>query len=169
MASRVQCERVAKYIELGVSEGASVLAGGRPAEGSTYIQPTIMTGELKGTRIAREEVFGPVVLVQPFDTEQEALDLANDTPYGLGGSIWTANLNRAIRLMRKFDVADVWINTHYVRNVETPYGGRHTSGFGRELGLSGVEEYVSWKRVCIDTRDEYHMKPWFEQVPSTSA
>lgn len=169
MASRVHYERVAEYIDLGLSEGATAVVGGKPGAGGTYIQPTILTGELKGSRIAREEVFGPVLLVQPFNTEQEAMEMANDTQYGLGGSIWTSNINRAIRLMRKFDVADVWVNTHYVRNVETPYGGRHASGFGRELGMAGVEEYVSWKRVCIDTRDEYHMKTWFEQSPSTTS
>ena len=89
--------------------------------------------------------------------------MANDTPYGLGGSVWTTNINRAIRVVRHLDVADVWVNTHYVRNTETSYGGRHVSGMGRELGLAGVEEYIAWKRVCIDTRAEYHLKAWFEQ------
>ena len=89
--------------------------------------------------------------------------MANGTPYGLGGSVWTTNINRALRVVRKLDVADVWVNTHYVRNTETSYGGRHVSGIGRELGMAGVEEYISWKRVCIDTRDAYHMKAWFEQ------
>lgn len=163
MASRAQFDRVVSYIDLGLSEGAKALIGGRPETGSTYIKPTILTGELAGTRIAREEIFGPVVLVQPFDTEEQALEMANDTPYGLGGSVWTTNINRALRIVRKLDVADVWVNTHYVRNSETPYGGRHMSGLGRELGMAGVEEYVSWKRVCIDTRDDYHMKTWFEQ------
>ena len=167
MASRVQFDRVAKSIAMGLSEGARAVTGGPPKAGSTYIEPTILTGELRGSRIAREEVFGPVLVVQPFDSEEEAVAAANDTPYGLGGSIWTTNINRAVRVMRKLDVADVWVNTHYVRHTETPYGGRRMSGMGRELGMAGVEEYIAWKRVCIDTREEYHMKAWFEQSPST--
>lgn len=162
MASRAQYDKVAAYVKLGLAEGAHAVLGGAPDGGSLYINPTILTGELGNSRIAREEVFGPVVLVQPFDTENEALAMANDTPFGLGGSVWTTNINRALRVVRKLDVADVWVNTHYVRNSETPYGGRHASGLGRELGMAGVEEYIAWKRVCIDTRDAYHMKAWFE-------
>lgn len=162
MASRVQYDRVCRYLELGEQEGAKVVLGQGGRDESLFIQPTILTGDLRDSRIAREEVFGPVLLVQPFDSEEQALQLANSTPYGLGGSVWTTNVNRALRVARKLDVADVWVNTHYVRNVETPYGGRHVSGMGRELGMAGVEEYISWKRVCIDTRDKYHMKAWFE-------
>ena len=163
MASRIQFQRVASYIDLALKEGATALLGGRPDPDATYIMPTILTGDLAGSRIAREEIFGPVLIVLPFDTEEEAIAMANDTDYGLGGAIWTSRINRALRMMRKLDVADVWVNTHYVRHTETPYGGRHMSGLGRELGMAGVEEYVSWKRVCVDTRDDYHMKVWFEQ------
>ena len=163
MASRAQFDRVAAYIDLGLAEGAHAVIGGRADPRSLFIEPTILTGDLAGSRIAREEVFGPVLLVQPFDTEAQALAIANSTPYGLGGSVWTTNINRALRVVRKLDVADVWVNTHYVRNSETSYGGRHASGIGRELGMAGVEEYISWKRVCIDTRDSYHLKAWFEQ------
>jgi acyl-CoA reductase-like NAD-dependent aldehyde dehydrogenase len=163
MASRAQFDKVAAYVDLGLAEGAEAVIGGKPNARSLYIDPTILTGDLADSRIAREEVFGPVLLVQPFDTEDQALAMANGTPFGLGGSVWTTNINRALRVVRKLDVADVWVNTHYVRNSETPYGGRHMSGLGRELGMAGVEEYVSWKRVCIDTRDTYHLKAWFEQ------
>jgi acyl-CoA reductase-like NAD-dependent aldehyde dehydrogenase len=162
MASRVQYDRVCKYLDVGASEGAKVVIGGKPRDDSLFIQPTVLTGDLGSSRIAKEEVFGPVLLVQPFDTEAQALEFANSTPYGLGGSVWTSNINRALRMARKLDVADVWVNTHYVRNTETPYGGRHISGMGRELGMAGVHEYISWKRVCIDTRDQYHLKAWFE-------
>jgi len=162
MASRVQYDRVRRYLDIGISEGANVVLGGRPTGDSLFMQPTLLSGDLGNSRIGREEVFGPVLLVQPFDSESQALELANATPYGLGGSVWTTNINRALRVARKLDVADVWVNTHYVRNTETPYGGRRMSGIGRELGMAGVEEYVSWKRVCIDTRDEYHLKAWFE-------
>jgi acyl-CoA reductase-like NAD-dependent aldehyde dehydrogenase len=165
MASRVQYERVCNYLDLGVAEGAKVVLGGRPNGDSLFIQPTVLTGNLGSSRISREEIFGPVLLVQPFDSEMEALELANSTPYGLGGSVWTTNVNRALRVARRLDMADVWVNTHYVRNTETPYGGRRMSGMGRELGMAGVDEYVSWKRVCIDTRDQYHLRAWFEGRP----
>lgn len=162
MASRAQYDKVAAYVDLGLSEGAQAVIGGRPDKRSLYIHPTVLTGDMARSRIGQEEVFGPVVLVQPFDREEDALAMANGTPYGLGGSVWTTNINRAIRVVRRLDVADVWVNTHYVRNTETPYGGRHVSGMGRELGIAGVEEYIAWKRVCIDTREAYHLKTWFE-------
>ncbi len=88
---------------------------------------------------------------------------ANATPYGLGGSVWSADLSRALRVARRLDVADVWVNTYYVRHAETSFGGRHLSGIGREMGRAGLEEYVAWKRVCIDTRDAFHLREWFEQ------
>ena len=88
-------------------------------------------------RVAREEVFGPVLLIHPFEDEKQALAIANNTPYGLGGSVWSQYINRALGLARRLDVADVWINTHYVRHVETSFGGRHHSGLGRELGMAG--------------------------------
>jgi acyl-CoA reductase-like NAD-dependent aldehyde dehydrogenase len=113
-------------------------------------------------RVAREEVFGPVLVIHRCRDEEEALAIANDTPYGLGGSIWSQDISRALRLARRLDVADVWVNTHYIRHVETPFGGRHLSGLGRELGMAGVEEYLSWKRLCIDTRASFHLKDWFE-------
>ena len=103
-----------------------------------------------------------MLAVHRFAEEAEALALANNTPYGLGGSIWTQDISRALRTARRLDVADIWINTHYIRHVETSFGGRHLSGIGRELGMAGVEEYLTWKRLCIDTRSSFHLKDWFE-------
>ncbi len=100
--------------------------------------------------------------VLTFKDEAEALTIANDTPYGLGGSIWSQDISRALRMARRLDVADIWINTHYIRHAETSFGGRHLSGLGRELGMSGVEEYLSWKRLCIDTRPNFHLKTLFD-------
>ena len=131
---------------------------------SLFLRPTVMVDAPIDGRVAREEVFGPVLLIHPFDNEEEALAIANNTPYGLGGSIWSQDISRALRLARRLDVADVWINTHYIRHVETSFGGRHHSGLGRELGMAGVEEFLSWKRLCIDTRKEFHLKSWFEGV-----
>ena len=77
--------------------------------------------------------------------------------------MWSQDVSRALRVARSLDVADVWVNTYYVRHAETSFGGRHLSGIGRELGMAGLEEYVAWKRVCIDTRDSFHLRDWFER------
>ena len=169
MASRKQYDKAVGYIRLGLEEGGRAAIGGDPGQrGDLFLPPTVLT-ELPATaRIAREEVFGPVLLIHRFRDEAEALAIANNTPYGLGGSIWSQDISRALRLARRLDVADVWINTHYIRHVETSFGGRHLSGLGRELGMAGVEEYLSWKRLCIDTRASFHLKDWFE-APETHA
>jgi (Z)-2-((N-methylformamido)methylene)-5-hydroxybutyrolactone dehydrogenase len=165
MASRRQYDKALRYIALGLEEGARTAVGGLPKEPgrNLYLEPTVLTGLPADARVAREEVFGPVLAVHPFEEEREALAIANNTPYGLGGSIWTQDISRALRMARRLDVADIWINTHYIRNVETSFGGRHLSGIGRELGMAGVEEYVSWKRVCIDTRGSFHLKEWADR------
>jgi acyl-CoA reductase-like NAD-dependent aldehyde dehydrogenase len=163
MASRKQYDKAVSYIRLGIDEGARAVVGGVPADPSSlFLPPTVLVGGPVDGRVAREEVFGPVLVIHPFENEAQALAIANNTPYGLGGSVWSQDINRALRLARRLDVADVWINTHYIRHVETSFGGRHHSGLGRELGMAGVEEYLSWKRLCIDTRSEFHLKNWFE-------
>ena len=166
MASRKQYDKAVSYIRLGLAEGAKAAIGGIPKdETSLFLPPTVLIGAPVDGRVAREEVFGPVLLIHPFEDEKQALAIANNTPYGLGGSVWSQDINRALGLARRLDVADVWINTHYIRHVETSFGGRHHSGLGRELGMAGVEEYLSWKRLCIDTRSEFHLKSWFEGAP----
>jgi acyl-CoA reductase-like NAD-dependent aldehyde dehydrogenase len=163
MASRRQYDKAVSYIRLGLAEGGNAAIGGLPKDDSSlFLPPTVIVGAPVDGRLSREEVFGPVLVIHPFDDERQALAIANNTPYGLGGSIWSQDINRALRLARRLDVADIWINTHYIRHVETSFGGRHHSGLGRELGLAGVEEYLSWKRLCIDTRNEFHLKRWFE-------
>jgi acyl-CoA reductase-like NAD-dependent aldehyde dehydrogenase len=167
MASRRQYDKAVGYIRQGLAEGGKAVLGGVPADqGSLFLPPTVLTGLPPDGRVAREEVFGPVLAIHAVADEREALRLANGTPYGLGGSIWSQDISRALRLARRLDVADVWINTHYVRHAETSFGGRHHSGLGRELGRAGVEEYLSWKRLCIDTRPDFHLKSWFEGAPS---
>ncbi len=164
MASRRQYDKAVSYIRLGLAEGGKAVAGGDPGDkGDLYLAPTVLTDLAPDSRVAREEVFGPVLVVHRYRDEAEALAIANNTRYGLGGSIWSQDISRALRLARRLDVADVWINTHYIRHVETSFGGRHLSGIGRELGMAGIEEYVSWKRLCIDTRSSFHLKDWFER------
>jgi acyl-CoA reductase-like NAD-dependent aldehyde dehydrogenase len=163
MASRKQYDKAVGYIRLGLAEGGRAIVGGDPGDkNDLFLPPTVLVDLPATARIAREEVFGPVLVVHRCRDEDEALAIANNTPYGLGGSIWSQDISRALRLARRLDVADVWVNTHYIRHVETSFGGRHHSGIGRELGMAGVEEYLSWKRLCIDTRASFHLKDWFE-------
>jgi len=163
MASRKQYDKVVSYIRLGLAERGRAVIGGDPGDKKDlFLSPTVFVDLPATSRVAREEVFGPVLLIHSFDDEDEALAIANSTPYGLGGSIWSQDISRALRLARRVDVADLWINTHYIRHAETSFGGRHLSGIGRELGMAGVEEYMSRKRICIDTRSSFHLKDWFE-------
>ncbi|MEZ5775864.1 MAG: aldehyde dehydrogenase family protein [Hyphomicrobiaceae bacterium] len=163
MASQKQYDKALAYIRLGLSEGGRVAIGGEPKRrDGLMLPPTVIVDAPSDGRLAREEVFGPVLSVLTFKDEAEALRIANGTPYGLGGSIWSQDISRALGMARRFDVADIWINTHYIRHAETSFGGRHHSGIGRELGMSGVEEYLSWKRLCIDTRSNFHLKTLFD-------
>jgi acyl-CoA reductase-like NAD-dependent aldehyde dehydrogenase len=163
MASRRQYDKAVDYIRLGLAEGGRVVVGGVPNDQSSlFLPPTVFVDLPPDGRVAREEIFGPVLAIHAVDDDQEALAVANNTLYGLGGSIWSRDIGRALKLARRLDVADIWINTHYIRHVETSFGGRHHSGIGRELGMAGVEEYLSWKRLCIDTREKFHLKSWFE-------
>jgi phenylacetaldehyde dehydrogenase len=163
MASRKQYDKAVSYIRLGLSERGRAVTGGDPGERKDlFLPPTVLVDLPPASRVAQEEVFGPVLLIHSVGDEDEALAISNNTPYGLGGSIWTQDISKALRLARKLDVADVWVNTHYIRHAETSFGGRHLSGIGRELGMAGVEEYLSHKRICIDTRTSFHLKDWFE-------
>ncbi len=163
MVSAEQRHRAVRYIEAGLADGARPALGGMPEDEGPYLRPTVLVDVPLGSTVATEEIFGPVLAVHRFKEEAEALAAAHGTPYGLGGSVWSRDLSRALRVARRLDVADVWVNTYYVRHAETSFGGRHLSGIGRELGIAGLEEYVAWKRICIDTRDRFHLKDWFEQ------
>ena len=139
-------ERVLSYVRLGVREGARLVAGGtRPGglpEGN-YLAPTVFADVTPDMRIFQEEIFGPVVCVTPFDTEEEAIALANNTRYGLAAYIWTSDLRRAHRVAGAVEAGMTWVNSHNVRDLRTPFGGVKASGLGREGGQHSIDFYTS--------------------------
>ena len=167
IATQPQYEKVLKYIEIARNEGARCVLGGGPytgpgASGGRFISPTIFTGVHNQMRIAREEVFGPVLAVIPFDTEDEAYQIANDTPYGLAAGVWTADIGRALRASERLQAGTVWINTYRVGGPSTPFGGYKHSGLGREGGSDALREWEQTKTVWIcgkpDTNDPFVMR-----------
>jgi acyl-CoA reductase-like NAD-dependent aldehyde dehydrogenase len=162
MVSARQLDRVLGYVERGRAEGARLVLGGERLDGDLargfYMAPTVFDDVAPGMSIAREEIFGPVLSVIPFDREEEALALANDNAFGLGSAVWTSDLDRAVRVARRLRVGDVWVNTHYVRLAESPFGGVKQSGIGRELGMEGLDAYLESKRVCIDSSPTFHIR-----------
>ncbi len=145
-----QMERVLSYIELGVKEGARVAHGGRRAlaeTGGFYIEPTILDGATNAMRIAQEEIFGPVVIVIPFETEAEAVGLANDTIYGLAAAVWTRDMRAAHRLSRAIRAGTVWVNTYDRSSLTTPSGGFKQSGSGRDRSPHAIDKYTDFKTI----------------------
>jgi betaine-aldehyde dehydrogenase len=155
LVSTRQRDRVADYIEIGLGEGATLVVGGTApddralAEGA-YLLPTVFDGVSNEMRIAREEIFGPVVSVIPFDTEEEALRLANATPYGLSGSIWSRDIGKALRAAKALQAGVISINSNSSVHTEAPFGGYKMSGIGRELGMNAMDLYTETKNVFID-------------------
>ena len=160
LVSERQVDRVRAFLDGVEDDGGTILTGGRIEE--RYVTPTVVVGVRPDSRIASEEVFGPVVCVFAADDEDEAIALANAVRYGLGASVWTSDVSRALRVVRRLDAGDVWVNAHYIRQAETPFGGWKESGIGRELGLAGLREYLAFKRVAFDTAPDFHLKTWFE-------
>ena len=155
LVSKNHMEKVLGYIELAKEEGGIVLCGGEPAEVDPkleegyYVQPTVIEGLPYDCRTNQEEIFGPVVTIQPFDTEEEVLIYANSTEYGLAAIIWTQNLNRAHRLAERLEAGIVWVNTWMTRDLRTPFGGMKSSGVGREGGSEALRFFTEAKNVCI--------------------
>ncbi|MBB6405598.1 5-carboxymethyl-2-hydroxymuconate semialdehyde dehydrogenase [Arthrobacter sp. AZCC_0090] len=144
-------EKVASYVEIGKSEGRLLAGGGRPAhlpEGN-YIAPTVFADVAPDARIFQEEIFGPVVAITPFENDDEALALANNTKYGLAAYIWTQNLTRAHNFAQNVEAGMVWLNSHNVRDLRTPFGGVKASGLGHEGGYRSIDFYTDQQAVHI--------------------
>lgn len=155
LISQGHLEKVESYIELAKQEGGRVLAGGkRPrlegdAASGAFLEPTVIGGLSPTCRTATEEIFGPVVTLHKFETEEEAIEIANGVRYGLSASVWTSNLSRAHRVSAELDTGMVWVNTWLLRDLRVPFGGMKDSGVGREGGDNSLEFYSESRNICI--------------------
>ena len=151
LVSRTQQENVLRFIDTGRKEGAQLVAGGNAADRDGYfVQPTVFANTTgHPLTLTREEVFGPVLIAQPYDDLEEVVREANNTVYGLGASVWTSNISKALRVAERLDAGTVWINSHNVVDPNMPFGGFKQSGIGREHGRSAIEAYTECKSICI--------------------
>ncbi|MBK8051488.1 MAG: aldehyde dehydrogenase family protein [Anaerolineales bacterium] len=164
-----QLKSIEEYIKLGIEEGATpALLGTRPTDpelqDGNYITPTIFTDVDNSMRIAQEEIFGPVLCVIKYDSEDEAIQLANDTIYGLAAGVWSRDAERALSVAKRIRAGTIWINDYHLINAEAPFGGYKQSGIGRELGTWGLKEYLEVKHIHIPLNNERKGKFWYDIV-----
>ncbi|TVR56043.1 MAG: aldehyde dehydrogenase family protein, partial [Puniceicoccaceae bacterium] len=159
LVSAAHREKVEAFIQAGIEEGATLRCGGKRPEGvafakGNFLEPTLFDDVSPNMRIAREEIFGPVLSVIPFETEAEAVALANDTAYGLAAGVFTGNITRGHRVVRQLRAGITWINNYHPTYNEMPWGGYKQSGIGRELGLFGIEAYLETKQINLWMDDQ---------------
>ena len=154
ITSKPHLDKVMTYIELAQEEGGTILTGGKQVnikgrcEGGWFVEPTVIDGLINSCRTNQEEIFGPIVTIIPFKDEGEAIDIANDTEYGLSATIWTEDIDKATRVARNIDAGVIWINCWLVRNLRTPFGGMKQSGMGREGGTEILNFFTEPKNIC---------------------
>jgi acyl-CoA reductase-like NAD-dependent aldehyde dehydrogenase len=158
VTTQQQYDKILGYIDIAKQEGAQVALGGVPAKrpecgAGWFVEPTVFAGVNNQMRIAREEVFGPVLSVIPFEDEEDAIAIANDSPYGLAAGVWTTSIKRAIRASERLEAGSVWVNTYRAVSFMSPFGGYKRSGLGRENGQDAIWSYLQTKSVWISTAD----------------
>ncbi|WP_144121953.1 gamma-aminobutyraldehyde dehydrogenase [Catellatospora sichuanensis] len=166
LISLAQRDRVAGFVDRARAAGAKVVAGGRVPEGlahGAYYAPTLVVDAAQDSEIVQHEVFGPVLVVLPFDADDEGVALANDTPYGLAASVWTRDVHRSLRGTRELRAGCVWVNDHIPIISEMPHGGYRRSGFGKDMSTYSFDEYTQIKHVMYDTT-AVAAKPWHRTV-----
>jgi betaine-aldehyde dehydrogenase len=164
LVSRRQQERVAGFVERARADGAKVVVGGEMPGGSlargAYYQPTVIVDADQRSEVVQQEIFGPVLVVLPFDSDDDGLTLANDSPYGLAASAWTSSVYRGLRATREIRAGCVWVNDHIPILSEMPHGGYGSSGFGKDMSTYSFDEYTQVKHVMFDTtavaRKDWH-------------
>eukprot|EP00455_Lapot_gusevi_P041737 TRINITY_DN4879_c0_g1_i3.p2 TRINITY_DN4879_c0_g1~~TRINITY_DN4879_c0_g1_i3.p2 ORF type:complete len:206 (-),score=69.24 TRINITY_DN4879_c0_g1_i3:76-612(-) len=166
-----QLKQVESFVEVARQEGATILCGGKrpsnlppPFHQGFYYEPTVIGGVTRHMSVVREEVFGPVVVVYSFKDEAEAIELANDSPYGLAAAVWTQDVKRAHRVAHQLDVGLVWVNDHHRNSPSSPWGGMKDSGMGRENGWEAYREYSQTKSVVLNLSEQPF--DWFVQDPN---
>ncbi|MBI3189720.1 MAG: aldehyde dehydrogenase family protein, partial [Ignavibacteriales bacterium] len=167
--SEKQRQRILGYIKSGIEQGASVVVGGSVPKSSElekgfFVEPTIFTNVKNSMTIAQEEIFGPVLSVLKFKTEGEAIAMANDSIYGLGGGVWSRDKDRAMSVAKRLRAGTVWINEWHLLSEKAPFGGYKQSGIGREFGLEGLHEYSETKHLHVDEVGVREKKFWYDTV-----